>query len=643
MEIVGSILAVDFGSVHTRVVLIDSVEGRYRLVVRGETRTTDGYPANDIMVGFERVLRDLTDATGRRFLTDSKQVITPEGRDRSGVDMFAVTASIGRPLRAVVVGLVPEVSIASAIRAASGTYIQIAETIHVEDGRSEEERLNAILLSNPDVILLAGGMEHGARSSVLNLADLVKLAVSQVEPNRRPTVIYSGNSQIAEDVALRFDSTTNLLIADNVRPGLRQETYDSARLQLGKAFNRYKETRSASFGQLGSMSQTGVLPTGQSYAVLAEYLGKTLYKNVALIDVGSSASVAALSIKGRIATSIRTDIGLGHSAGEFVENTANLSAIMDWLPFTVPTKELINYGLNKSLRPGTVPHSLRDLHIEHAMLKAGIRNLLETAMLEWESVPMDAIIGAGAALTGTGNPGYDALLLIDALQPIGVTVLQNDPYGLIAAMGAIALHTPEAVVQLLEEEALQPLGTVISLEGQPRPEKPVAQVTVRLESGEVIEETVIGGHLWTLNLATYERATVDIKCQAGLTVNGSRRLKTQVMGGAAGLVIDARGRPLRFTLMQRTEMMPAWISEMTGDPALAIPPDWIQGDEQPDLEALLTETPEQQAGKAEKPRKEKRGRRGRRQQADAVPNADGLDDLFKPDEDDIDELRNVLS
>ena len=33
--------------------------------------------------------------------------------DRSGVDMFVATASIGRPLRTVVVGLMPEISAAS--------------------------------------------------------------------------------------------------------------------------------------------------------------------------------------------------------------------------------------------------------------------------------------------------------------------------------------------------------------------------------------------------------------------------------------------------------------------------------------------------------------------------------------------------
>ncbi len=62
-------------------------------------------------------------------------------------------------------------------------------------------------------------------------------------------------------------------------------------------------------------------------------------------------------------------------------------------------------------------------------------------------IPFDLVIGSGSALTNLGNFGYSALLLLDAVQPGGITELKSDPFGLIPALGAVALQNPQAVVQ----------------------------------------------------------------------------------------------------------------------------------------------------------------------------------------------------
>lgn len=114
---VSSILAADFGSVRTRVVLIDVVDGEYRLVARESGQTTLGYPVDDLSVGLHQLLDHLEQVTGRRFYNQLGQIVTPEDENRTGVDLFITTASAGRPIRAVLVGLMPEISITSALRA----------------------------------------------------------------------------------------------------------------------------------------------------------------------------------------------------------------------------------------------------------------------------------------------------------------------------------------------------------------------------------------------------------------------------------------------------------------------------------------------------------------------------------------------
>ena len=638
---VSSVLTADFGSVHTRVVLIDVVDGVYRLVARGESRTTDGFPANDLAIGLDRVLRQLTEATGRRFTSENGQIIMPEQPDRAGVDTFVVTSSVGRPLRSLVVGLMPDVSIASALRAAAGTYIETSAILSLTDGRNEQERLNAVLLGFPDVIFIVGGTEDGAQSSLMQIIRTVRLAVSLMEQFRRPIIIYAGNGVLAEAIQNQFEDITDVFIAGNVRPSLEDENLESARNQLAQAFDRYAETRSASFTGISAMSTSGVLPTPQSYNLVVDYLGQTRSGGIAAVDVGSAASILAVSLNGRINTTIRTDLGLGHNAPALLE-AVSLEAVKSWLPFNVADNDLQNYVANKALRPATIPETVQDLHIEHALLKAGIQTMIEAARPAWNvgygPLPLAQIIGAGAALTGTGSPGYNALLLLDALQPAGITTLYADPYGLIAGLGAIAFDNPDAVVQILDGDNLENLGTAISPIGKPRLGKTAINIQITLESGEKIDYGVLAGQLWVYDLPAGQSASVRIRCSAGVTLNGKRRVKLTLSGGSAGLIFDARGRPLSLPkdARGRADQIPMWISAMTGDTRIDI--------DEKLLEAVQIELPPTRSPKrAPKPARSRHGRKNQPASADdLLPGDDDFLELLEDDQPSIDELRRGL-
>ena len=310
-----SILAVDFGNVHTRALLIDLVDGVYRLVAQAEEQTTGSFPISDVGVGFRRVVQQLSAITGRRFLQDNGAIITPEQLDRSGVDAFIATASIGRPLRTVLVGLMPDMSIASAQRAATGTYINIVDVISLDDMRSTEDQLNAIILAHPDLIFITGGTENGAREPVLERAQIVRLALHLTQ--NHANVLYAGNSALVPQIREMFDNLATLFIADNVRPTLDDEALGTAQAQLASAFDSFSERRGIGFDEVGMMSHVGILPTAQSYHAVVTYLGKIAGRNggVLAVDIGSAVSTMSASIKDLPATSIRTDVGVGHSAG----------------------------------------------------------------------------------------------------------------------------------------------------------------------------------------------------------------------------------------------------------------------------------------------------------------------------------------
>lgn len=642
----GSILAVDFGNIHTRVVLIDLVDGVYRLVARGEGRTTADFPISDVGVGFTRVVRQISEVTGRTLLSPENQVITPEKADRSGVDYFTTTSSTGRPLRTVLIGLVPDVSIASGMRAIAGTYIEIVSTISLADGRSEEDRLNTILASRPDLIFITGGTEYGAQEPVLELAETARLAVLMVERVARPAILYAGNSLIVPKIRTLFDGVTALFVAQNVRPALEHEELEAAQLQLALAYDRVKGNRGGGFQTIGKMSRLGVLPTAQSYNLVVDFLGRVHGKNggVVAVDLGSASSTLSASINNRVSTTIRTDIGLGHSAPNLLD-IVGLDAVTHWLPFIPAPNEITNYALNKSFVPGTIPETIRELYLEHAFLKAGIQVMVDASRPSWIESDGDGIlpamtlvIGAGATLTQTGSPGFGAMLLLDAVQPTGMTVLQLDSNGLIAALGGLAYANPEAVVQVLEGNSLERLGVSFNISGEPKANRTAMKVKITLDDGEIIRHEIQGGHLWIYPLPGGKRAKVEVSAVGGgLSIGGKSRVKATVEGGLAGLIFDARGRPLLLakTARERAMQLPLWFSEATGYPPHEIDERWLVPliGEDVDGKAAASKKVEKPVKKAAQPARQpkakppKEPKRGKAAKEEQPEEEESLDDL----------------
>ncbi|MEM6530745.1 MAG: glutamate mutase L, partial [Chloroflexota bacterium] len=372
-----SILAADFGSVFTRLLLMDVVGGGYRIVAKAEVPSTGGFPAGDVTLGLRRAAARISKVTGRTLLDNNGRIISPENENRTGVDIFLATASGGRPLKAVLLGLMPDVSVESGRRATQGTYVNIEEVISLGEDRDEEDQLNAIILTNPDLILVTGGTEGGATAPLEGLLTLAQTAVAAMPQDNRPDLIYAGNSAMAERVQEQFGELTRVFVAENVRPSLKEENLNDAQLQLGRAFDRFKEAQGSGFDVVGDMSELGLFPTAQSYATVAQYLGRSRDKNVVVVDVGSATGTFASYTDGEVKTSIRTDIGMGTSAPEIVE-TLPIESIRRWIPYSVARADVMNYAMNKRVRPINIPMTRKQLYIEYALLRAAVTDMMET-------------------------------------------------------------------------------------------------------------------------------------------------------------------------------------------------------------------------------------------------------------------------
>src|SRR3990172_10393053 len=107
-ETINSVLVADIGSVHPRLLLIDVVEGQYRLIASGRARSTAEPPLGNVSLGIDHAARHLTELTGREILSsNAEQLFLIPETNGHGADEFLATSSAGRPMRVFLVGLTP--------------------------------------------------------------------------------------------------------------------------------------------------------------------------------------------------------------------------------------------------------------------------------------------------------------------------------------------------------------------------------------------------------------------------------------------------------------------------------------------------------------------------------------------------------
>ncbi len=233
---------------------------------------------------------------------------------------------------------------------------------------------------------------------------------------------------------------------------------------------------------------------------------------------------------------------------------------MRWLPFEVSPGRMRDYIFNKAMNPTTVPTSPEDLALEMALTREIIRVALLKARENWPRgkkltstwvmPPIEPIIGSGGSLSRAPSAGMAVLAMLDGVQPTGVTTLVLDPHNLSPSLGAAAGPVPLLSVHVLESGSYVSLGTVVSPVGQARTGRRV--LTLRLEpegSNEDIAGEIRMGQLVVLPLGQGNYGRLTLRPERGIDVGfgGPGKAGTlRVAGGAVGLIIDARGRPLEM-------------------------------------------------------------------------------------------------
>lgn len=570
-----SLLVIDVGSITTRAMLFDVVEGRYRFLAVGTAPTTAGAPFHDVGEGVHRAIEKLQTITGRVLIGPDENLITPSLDDGSGVDTFAATISAGPPLKMVAVGLLEDVSLESAKRLASTTYVGKLESISLNDRRKPEARIDTIIRSRPDVIVVAGGTEGGASQSVLKLLESVGLACYLLPEGQRPEILYAGNQNLQDEIQDTIKDLADLHFAPNVRPALEVEQLDAAQTQIGDMYCRVRSRQISGVRELREWSSGGLMPTSSAFGRLIRFLSKAYAstKGVLGVDLGASAATVAAGFAGDLILGVYPQFGLGRSLVD-VLNYIPLPDITRWLTQNVPESYVLEYIANKSIYPASLPVTQEDLAVEQALA----RQLLNSAVKQtFQGMPhpmassgpgllpwLEPIVATGSVLSHAPSLAHSLLMLLDGLQPTGVTTIVLDQNHLSSALGAAAAINPVLSVQVLDSNTFLYLGTVISPVGNARPGTPVLTVKITYDNGHETRVDVKQGSLEVLPLPIGQTARVHLqplhRYDVGMGAPG-RSGKLNVHGGAFGLVIDARGRPLTLPgdAERRYELFKKWL------------------------------------------------------------------------------------
>ena len=563
-ERIGSILLVDCGSVMTKAVLLDRVAGRYRFVALGEAPTTVERPWADLAGGIYHAVRQISDVTGRDFFDAGGNLVSPEVGPLQGVDLFAATVSASEPLHVVLGGLVHDVSVASLRRAASGTY-SLVKAILAADGDggvlNEEERVRRIRDAAPDVICIAGGVEGGATTPVLQLVEAAALACLLMNTPVRPRLLYAGNSSLRERVARLVDGRIELRVSDNVRPTLTDENLSSTAAELDALYVQEKMSQLPGSGAVSAWSPVPLTPTSRAFGRLVEYLWHLgdSSKGVLGVDVGGANTTLAAVFDGHLSIAVRSDLGSVFGA-EWVLQEQGAEAITRWLPEPASGDEVRGLLINRKVHPVSIPHVPQELWSEQALAREIIRAALETARPGWRPgvaqsydhlLPLcDTIVVSGGLLAHAPRPGQAALMVLDALEPIGVATLVLDAHGLAPALGNVAAVKPLAAVEALDSGALVNLATVVAPVGRARHGDTILKVRVTYDDGGTLDVEVRQGDLEVLPLLPGQQAVLELRPMRGFDVGlggPGKAGKLRVSGGLVGLIVDARGRPLSLS------------------------------------------------------------------------------------------------
>ncbi|MBM4436079.1 MAG: hypothetical protein FJ029_02330 [Actinobacteria bacterium] len=565
-------MAVEIGP-DVRLALYLAEGGRHRLLTVGEAPSTMDAPDFDLTPGLAAAWRGALDRAGPyAYPTDGAlpspervppvQVITGPGLT-VGPTAFVVGNLVARDLERL------EATIAGV-----GFQILGRATTAVRAFRERVDgpaALDVIAAQAPAAIVIAL-TDDASGESLDYITDLLIGGLAGRETGYMPTIVllYAGMPEARNSARLEQHFPLKLRTVVGGSPSEPMEM-GGPRALLAEVAHSLRWRSFAGLVVPPGLAAARIVPSTEALQAAVRELATQQDLNVAAIALESSQVTAAGFQNGAPALA---HFGALDRPGRPLHLGLHtpLERVARWLPDEPLPQALRALVLNRTSRPATAPGSVAELQIEHAIWTTAAREALRDSpqgRSPLDNNMLDLLVLTGGGARTAARPIQAALLLINAVEPWGVTQLATDLPSCLALSGALIL----ANLRVAVESSLTPLGTCVAPRGQGKSGEPAVVVEVHPRSGPTIEREVVAGMLDVIQWDPGAPADVRIwpasKFDIGLGNGRPAQLRSPVEAGLAGLIIDARGRPLAWPddPDQRRARLSQWYRAVNAYPA----------------------------------------------------------------------------
>ena len=243
------VTTLEIGSTITKANAFSLEDGRFRHIGQGFAPTS--VAQGDVKIGVDAAIDEMRKTSGIEI--DKTQVF--------------VNSSAAGGLKMSVHGLTQGMTARAAREAALGAGAIVGlTTVGAIDSWDVEDLVEA----NPNIVLLAGGVDYGEKRIVVDNARMI------AESGLRAPVIYAGNIAVrrrVQDVFARND--VELMCADNVFPDVDVLQIEPVRKLIHEVFNQHI-VKAPGMARLTELSSFEILPTPGAVLLAAEIFADAL-------------------------------------------------------------------------------------------------------------------------------------------------------------------------------------------------------------------------------------------------------------------------------------------------------------------------------------------------------------------------------
>lgn len=388
--------------------------------------------------------------------------------DKVEYDELIATSSAAGGLRMTVHGLVYDMTVKAAKEAALGAGANIK---FISAGKLRNSDLKKIKEINPNIILIAGGVDYGERDTALYNSELI------AELDLNIPVIYAGNIENHEEVKEIFEGKkSELYIVENVYPKIDELNIEPTRVVIQNVFEKHI-IHAPGMQKVRDMVTGPIMPTPgavmEASNLLYEEIGDLITIDVggATTDVHSvtegSEEISRILINPEplAKRTVEGDLGVYVNMHNIV-NMVGKEELMKELNLSL--EELENLlGNNKPIPESQLEKQFIEELTLHAVITAvtrhagKLRHLYgpggKTTLAEGKDLTkVNTIIGTGGALTRL--PNRVKILKQIAISSKGNELLPSkeskiliDNEYIMASLGVMSRKYPEEALKLLKD------------------------------------------------------------------------------------------------------------------------------------------------------------------------------------------------